>query len=44
MTESGHELCAWPEAEKQRYADEHREGWGDFLDQLVTLLAKRQQE
>jgi uncharacterized protein YndB with AHSA1/START domain len=44
VTESGHELRAWPEEEKQRYADEHREGWGDFLDQLVTLLAKRQQE
>ena len=43
VTESGHELCAWPEAEKQRYADEHREGWGEFLDQLVTLLAKHQQ-
>jgi uncharacterized protein YndB with AHSA1/START domain len=43
VTESGHELRAWPEAEKQRYADEHREGWREFLDQLVTLLAKRQQ-
>ena len=28
VTESGHELRAWPDAEKQRYADEHRDGWG----------------
>jgi len=42
VTESGHELRAWPAAEKQRYADEHSEGWGDFLDRLVTVLAKRQ--
>jgi uncharacterized protein YndB with AHSA1/START domain len=42
VVESGHELCDWPDAEKQRYADEHSEGWGDFLGRLVTLLAKRQ--
>jgi len=35
VTESGHELRDWPEAEKQRYTDEHTEGWGDFLDQLA---------
>ena len=23
------------------YADEHRGGWGEFLDRLATLLAKR---
>src|SRR5262249_45384737 len=28
VTESGHELRAWPDAEKQRYASEHRGGWG----------------
>src|SRR6202050_3753491 len=28
VTESGHELRAWPAAELQRYADEHRDGWG----------------
>jgi uncharacterized protein YndB with AHSA1/START domain len=27
--------------EKQRYADEHSGGWGEFLDRLATLLAKR---
>ena len=42
VVESGHELCEWPDAEKQRYADEHSEGWVDFLGRLVTLLAKRQ--
>ena len=42
VVESGHELRAWPEAEKQRYAGEHQDGWVDFLDRLVTLLAKRQ--
>ena len=44
VVESGHERCDWAEAEKQRYADEHREGWGDYLDRLATLLAKRQPE
>jgi len=44
VTESGHELRAWPEAEKQRYAGEHQEGWGDFLDRLVTVAAKNQPE
>jgi uncharacterized protein YndB with AHSA1/START domain len=42
VVESGHELLTWPDAEKQRYADEHQHGWGDFLDRLVTLITKRQ--
>jgi uncharacterized protein YndB with AHSA1/START domain len=42
VVESGHELRGWPDAEKQRYADEHRAGWVEFLDSLATLLAKRQ--
>lgn len=41
VVESGHELLAWPDGEKQRYADEHRSGWGEYLDRLATLLAKR---
>jgi len=41
VVESGHELRAWPDAEKQRYADEHREGWGEFLDRLAGVLAER---
>jgi uncharacterized protein YndB with AHSA1/START domain len=42
VTETGHELLAWPDAEKQRYADEHTGGWAEFLDRLATLLAKRE--
>jgi uncharacterized protein YndB with AHSA1/START domain len=41
VVESGHELRDWPDAEKQRYADGHQHGWGDFLDRLTTLVAKR---
>jgi uncharacterized protein YndB with AHSA1/START domain len=40
VTESGHELLDWPAAEQQRYADEHRGGWGDFLDRLAVVAAK----
>jgi hypothetical protein len=42
VSESGHELLAWPDAEKERYADEHRGGWGEFLDRLANVVAKRQ--
>jgi uncharacterized protein YndB with AHSA1/START domain len=42
VVESGHELREWPDAEKQRYADEHQEGWIEFLDRLATVLGKRQ--
>jgi hypothetical protein len=41
VVESGHEVCAWPDAEKERYAEEHREGWVEFLDRLAVLVAKR---
>lgn len=41
VVESGHELRTWPDAEKQRYADEHREGWVEFLDRLTGVLAER---
>jgi uncharacterized protein YndB with AHSA1/START domain len=40
VTESGHELRAWPGAEKQRYADEHSEGWAEFLSRLAQMLVK----
>ena len=33
-------LRAWPAEEKQRYADEHQGGWGEFLDRLAALVAK----
>jgi uncharacterized protein YndB with AHSA1/START domain len=39
VSESGHELRNWPDAEKERYAEEHRHGWGVFLDRLVGALA-----
>src|ERR1022692_4131791 len=42
VVESGHELLPWPDDEKKRYADEHRGGWGEYLDRLAALLAKRQ--
>jgi uncharacterized protein YndB with AHSA1/START domain len=42
VVESGHELRDWPDAEKQRYADEHSGGWAEFTDSLATLIAKRQ--
>jgi uncharacterized protein YndB with AHSA1/START domain len=42
VVESGHELRAWPDAEKKRYAGEHQGGWAEFLDRLAALLAKRQ--
>jgi uncharacterized protein YndB with AHSA1/START domain len=41
VTETGHELRAWPEEEKQRYAAEHLHGWGEFLGRLDTVIAKR---
>jgi len=37
VTESGHELRDWPDAEKQQYDDSHREGWGKFLDRLTNV-------
>ena len=40
VTESGHELRDWSDDEKQRYADEHRHGWGEFLDRLAGVCAK----
>jgi uncharacterized protein YndB with AHSA1/START domain len=43
VSESGHELLDWPEAEKQRYADEHQAGWAEFLDRLAEIVAKHQQ-
>jgi uncharacterized protein YndB with AHSA1/START domain len=42
VAESGHELREWPEEEKQRYTDEHEEGWGVYLDRLNTVLVESQ--
>jgi uncharacterized protein YndB with AHSA1/START domain len=44
VTESGHELRDWPDAEKKRYADEHQEGWGKFLERLTNTLEKHHSE
>jgi uncharacterized protein YndB with AHSA1/START domain len=41
VSEGGHELRDWPDAEKQRYADEHRKGWGDFLKRLAGVITER---
>jgi uncharacterized protein YndB with AHSA1/START domain len=41
VAESGHELRDWPGEEQQRYADEHQEGWGEFLDRLAGVAAQR---
>ena len=41
VAESGHELRAWPDSEKERYAAEHRDGWVEYLDRLARTLAKR---
>jgi uncharacterized protein YndB with AHSA1/START domain len=37
VTESGHVQRDWPDEEKRRYADEHRRGWGEFLDRLAIV-------
>jgi uncharacterized protein YndB with AHSA1/START domain len=42
VVETGHESLDWPDPEKQRYADEHQDGWGVYLDRLAGLLGKRQ--
>jgi len=42
VVESGHELLAWPDTEKERYAAEHQGGWAEYMDRLATLLRKRQ--
>ena len=41
VTESGHELRDWPDAEKQSYAEEHQGGWASHLDRLASVLAER---
>ena len=42
VVESGHELRAWPEPDKHRYADEHRGGWAEYLGRLAGLIGERQ--
>jgi uncharacterized protein YndB with AHSA1/START domain len=38
VTESGLERVTWNEHDKTNYAEEHREGWSNFLDKLRALL------
>jgi uncharacterized protein YndB with AHSA1/START domain len=38
VVESGLDLISWPDNEKQKYADEHNEGWGKFLGRLAGLF------
>jgi uncharacterized protein YndB with AHSA1/START domain len=42
VTESGHEVRGWPDSETERYAYEHRGGWGEFLQRLGGVVAERQ--
>jgi len=41
VVESGLDLLPWADVDKQQYAEEHNDGWGEFLDRLVRLLAER---
>jgi uncharacterized protein YndB with AHSA1/START domain len=40
VVESGLDELAWPQDEKQHYADEHNGGWATFLGRLADLLAR----
>jgi uncharacterized protein YndB with AHSA1/START domain len=44
VIESGHELLAWTDSEKQRYAKEHNGGWADYLGRLAGLYARGRME
>ena len=41
VVESGLELLPWPDADKDRYAEEHNGGWPTFMDRLAQMLAAR---
>jgi uncharacterized protein YndB with AHSA1/START domain len=41
VVESGHERRGWPDRERDRYAEEHNEGWATFTDRLAGLLTER---
>ena len=41
VVESGLNPLPWSDVDKQRYAEEHNGGWGEFLDRLARLLAER---
>ena len=39
VAESGLDVIAWPDDDKVRYAEEHRDGWSNFMGRLAGLLA-----
>ncbi len=39
VTETGLDPLVWPDADKERYAEGHNEGWEKFIGQLARLLA-----
>jgi uncharacterized protein YndB with AHSA1/START domain len=39
VVESGLNETGWPDDDKARYAEEHRQGWATFLDRLKDLPA-----
>ncbi len=39
VAESGLDVIAWSDDDKVRYAEEHRDGWSNFMDRLAGLLA-----
>jgi uncharacterized protein YndB with AHSA1/START domain len=41
VTESGLGQISRPDIDKQRYADDHNEGWGKFLGRLARLFDER---
>lgn len=41
VVESGLELLAWPDAQKENYAAEHNGGWATFLGRLDALVTEQ---
>jgi uncharacterized protein YndB with AHSA1/START domain len=41
VSESGHERRDWPPLERERYAHDHRGGWGKYLDRLAGVVTAR---
>jgi uncharacterized protein YndB with AHSA1/START domain len=40
VVESGHELLAWTEPQKERYAQDHNGGWAGYLSRLCAMYAR----
>jgi uncharacterized protein YndB with AHSA1/START domain len=39
VTETGLDAIGWPDDDKARYTEEHRDGWVDFFGRLGDLFA-----